>query len=204
MKKIISQWTFDKLYKKSLGIGHDNGDISISEENTEEFFKRLDKLNDDYIVIGPRVVNNFFRDTIYLYRQRHIGSIGKAKCINHKNDENDYCIINIPRNVTWKTDIFLLIIIRDYLRNFINNSPAIGNCVFSKEQLDPKRKEYYEINTEYYAGKWKELVNKVADEFDELYKMQIKRYDSWEESKWQYLKNKAFKDLAFIYDDLNW
>ena len=42
------------------------------------------------------------------------------------------------------------------------------------------------------------------DEFDELYKMQNLGLDTWDESKWQQLKTKAFKDLAFILDDLNW
>ena len=49
-----------------------------------------------------------------------------------------------------------------------------------------------------------ELEQDGADVFDELYKMQVKRFDTFDAAKWQELKVKAFKDLTFIFDDLNW
>ena len=204
MRKIITEWKFDKLFdacEKGLGTKDEEGNLILTSEENKEWFRRIEEL-EEYTVIGPRALVNKIKDKIHDYKLRHL-HLGKVKYNGKNFDEGEFEITNIPFNLTWQTDTYLLVIIRDYLRNFINTSPAIGNCVFSKEQLDPKCKEYYE-NHEEYAEKWKNLVNEVADEFDELYKMQVKRFDTFDATKWQELKVKAFKDLTFIFDDLNW
>ena len=204
MKKIITEWKFDKLFdacEEGLGTKDEEGNLIMTSEENKEWFRRIDEL-DKYIVVGPRTLVNKIKDKIYNYKLKHL-SLGKLKFIGRNFDEREYMITKIPFHLTWQTDAFLLLIIRDYLRNFINTSPAIGNCVFTKKQLDPKCKEHYEDHKE-YAVKWKNLVNEVADEFDDLYKMQNHRFEAWDESEWQKLKTKAFKDLAFIFDDLNW
>ena len=68
MKKIISQWKFDRLFEESykdIGFELDNDNFELYDGMTEEWFKRLDHLNDDYIVIGPRIILNFFRDKLH-------------------------------------------------------------------------------------------------------------------------------------------
>ena len=49
-----------------------------------------------------------------------------------------------------------------------------------------------------------ELVNMVADEFDELVKFCSGDYDEIENPEYDEIKKKAFSDLAFIFDDLAW
>ena len=204
MKKIITEWKFDKLFdacEKGLGTKDEEGNLIMTPEENKEWFRRIEEL-EEYTVIGPRVLINKIKDKVHDYKLRHL-SLGKVHYLTKTFDEGEFEIVDIPWNLHWQTDMYLLVIIRDYLRNFINTSPAIGNCVFSKEQLDPKCKEYYE-NHEEYAEKWKNLVNKVADEFDDLYKIQNHKFEPSDKAEWQELKTKAFKDLAFIFDDLNW
>lgn len=67
MKKIISQWKWDKLFDESqygLGYHEKNGDWVTEPEELEEWFRRLDELENNYIVFGPRVIINFFRDIL--------------------------------------------------------------------------------------------------------------------------------------------
>ena len=204
MRKIITEWKFDKLFdacEQGLGTEDEEGNLIMTPEENKEWFRRIEEL-EEYIVIGPRALVNKIKDKIHDYKLRHL-SLGKVHYLTKTFDEGKFEIVDIPWNLHWQTDTYLLVIIRDYLRNLINTSPAIGNCVFSKEQLDPKCKKHYE-NHKDYADKWKDLVNEVANEFDELYKMQNHRFETWDENKWQELKTKAFKDLVFIFDDLNW
>ena len=55
---------------------------------------------------------------------------------------------------------------------------------------------------------WKRLVNSVADEFDELAKLMSEDCsgDDWQayRKKEKELIRKAFADLAYIFDELNW
>ena len=59
------------------------------------------------------------------------------------------------------------------------------------------------------SKKWKDLVNYVADEFDELIKMmlmddpEIGDYQEFNKTQ-KALEKKAFSDLAEIFDDLRW
>ena len=48
-----------------------------------------------------------------------------------KDDRRDFEIVDIPDEAQWRMDLYLSVIIRDYLRTFIKNTPAIGNCVIS-------------------------------------------------------------------------
>ena len=205
MKKIITEWKFDKLFdacEKGLGTKDEEGNLIMTPEENKEWFRRIEEL-EEYVVIGPRVLINKIKDKIHDYKLKHL-SLGKVKFNGKSIDEGEIKITNIPFNLTWQTDIYLLVIIRDYLRNFIDRSPAIGNCVFKKDELNPKCKKYYHVDNEKKAEEWKKLVNDVANEFDDLYKMQNHRFEAWDEAEWQKLKIKAFKDLAFIIDDLNW
>ena len=133
------------------------------------------------------------------YKLRHL-HIGKVKMLD-KNNNINFEIVGIDWDIHWMTNIYLTVIIRDYLRFFIKNTPAIGNCVI--EDKDP----LFVVNDSDWK-KWQKLVNSVADEFDELLKiyMEIETADDSSEldEKAKELTHKAFLDLADIYDDLNW
>lgn len=59
-----------------------------------------------------------------------------------------------------------------------------------------------------YSKKWHDLVNSTADEFDELAKLMREdgSGDDWQayKKKEKELIKKAFADLAYIFDELNW
>lgn len=58
-----------------------------------------------------------------------------------------------------------------------------------------------------YSKKWHELVNSTADEFDELAKLVCgENVDDWQayRKKEKELIRKAFADLSYIFDELNW
>ena len=131
-------------------------------------------------------------------------SIGKVKNLN-RNDWREFEITNISWNVHWQMNLFLAVIIRDYLRFFIKNTPAIGNCAFddADKALDCTGEE-----CDAASQKWKGLVGSIADEFDELarhYKGDYEDVDvKLREEKRSALVKKAFADLAYIFDDLEW
>ena len=134
------------------------------------------------------------------YKLRHL-CIGKVKWGN-KNDPCDFKIVNIDWNVHWQTYLYLTVIIRDYLRFFINNTVAIGNCVIKDDSVPDEDDDAWD--------KWKRLVNSVADEFDELLRLD-REIDKAEledipelKEQQRVLLKKAFSDLAFIYPDLWW
>ena len=150
----------------------------------------------------------YIKDKIADYRISHL-KLGKLISTERDDLTHDYRVKGTANDVHWQTDIALAVIIRDYLREHIKNSPAIGNCVIEDEYRNDMRKQM-EITKEQwngYAEKWKNAVNKTADEFDELIKMTERgvysdNYPSEEELK--AATEKAFKDLAFIYNDLSW
>ncbi len=114
------------------------------------------------------------RNKIRDYKLRHL-CIGRVKNLD-KKDFSVFWIEKISWDVHWQTGLYLAVIIRDYLRLFIKYTPAIANCVIE----DKDRKEIrYGLDDEkcaYYSRKWENLVNSVADEFDELIKNDINRY----------------------------
>lgn len=160
-----------------------------------------------------------FRIKISDYKLRHL-SLGKVKNLDKDNFAR-FCIEKISWDVHWQTDLYLAVIIRDYLRFFIKNTMAIGNCVIDDpgfltepyyvgdDEYSKRKNAENEEKSEYYFQKWKDLVNSVADEFDELIKMMLMDYpergDYQEFNKRQKaLEKKAFSDLAEIFDDLSW
>ena len=141
------------------------------------------------------------------YKLRHL-SIGRVKNLD-KESFQVFRIEKISWDVHWQTSLYLAVIIRDYLRFFIKNTIAIGNCVI--EDYDAVKYGIDDEQTAYYTKKWEDLVNSVADEFDELIKMMLMdRHVLWEQKhdkfykKQEALKQKAFSDLAYIFDDLGW
>ena len=193
MKKIISQWTFDKLYEKSfegLGTKDEEGNFTFYDGRFEKWVRRLDYLDENYIVVGPRIIPNFIRRKIHEYRTRHL-SLGKVHYKDKDINKADFEITNIPKDLTYWLQSYLTIMIRDYLREFIKHSPVIGNCVQNEED-----------SNEVKAKRWKDLVNKTVDEFDKLSTYVCS--DEFGSAEYIKLKEEAFKDLAFIFDDLVW
>ena len=146
------------------------------------------------------------KNRIREYELRHL-HIGRVKQMSKKG-YTDFCIEKISWDVHWQTNLYLAVIIRDYLRFFIKNTLAIGNCVIDDKAFFYKP-DSDGAKTDYYAKKWEELVNSVADEFDDWIKM-YNYIDSYEGDDLSYmeelkdLQRKAFGDLAEIYDELFW
>ena len=207
MRKIISECKYDKLFDKcseGLGITDKEGNTTYTNEESKTLMARHEELiKKNYFIIGPTYIFGRIKDKIHDYKLRHL-SLGKVHYLSKTFDYGEFEIVDIPWDLHWQTDTYLLVIIRDYLRNFINNTKAIGNCVYTKEELNPKFKEFYKTPNENRWEEWKNLVNEVANEFDDLYKMQNHKFEPVDEAEWQALKMKAFKDLAYIFDDLNW
>ena len=146
-------------------------------------------------------IENKIRD----YKLRHL-KIGRVKKLDRKRF-GSFRIEKISWDVHWQTNLYLAVIIRDYLRFFINNTLAIGNCVI--EDNDAVKYRMDEEKIEYYSKKWSERVNMVADEFDELVKMILMDDsdigDFFEfNKKMKALEQRAFSELAEIFDDLCW
>ena len=144
------------------------------------------------------------KDAIHDYKLRHL-KLGKVKQ-HKKGSYTDFEIVNISWNVHWMTDLYLAVIIRDYLRFFIKNTPAIGNTVFEGDYSKMYNMSIEE--SDMYSKKWHDLVNNTADEFDELAKFMREdgSDDDWQayRKKEKELIRKAFADLAYIFDELNW
>lgn len=142
-----------------------------------------------------------FKDKLREYKLRHL-RIGKVKMLS-KDNQFDFKIVDIDWDIHWQTNLYLTVIIRDYLRFFIKNTKAIGNCVIE----NPSHR--YEPTDDDW-NKWEKLVNSVADEFDDLLKfykeVENAKSDDFPDihNKYDQLLKKAFSDLVFIYDDLWW
>ena len=145
-------------------------------------------------------------DKIYEYRLNNM-KLGKLV----RNNKKAFRVENVSYDVLWQVNRALALIIRDYLRFFIDNSPAVGNCVLPAFPGDIEgRKKWFadldkdeEINT----ARWKELVNNTADEFDVLANS-LGFYGSEEfeadDNTIREMTEKAFKDLAYIFMELCW
>ena len=135
------------------------------------------------------------------YKLCHL-RLGKVKNLN-KNNHMDFKIEKISWDIHWQTELYLTVIIRDYLRSFIKHTPAIGNCVIKDKSL------LYRAADDDWKN-WETLVNSVADEFDELIRHIQKLEETVDENEHDLrvekveLTKKAFADLAYIYDDLWW
>ena len=205
MKKFITERKWNKLYDQATsGFAektNSDGSKCYTKEGFEKYMKAVIEFP-EYRIIGIRHQLNTLRDKWKKYKLRHL-RIGKVKMLS-KDNNIDFKIVNIDWDIHWQTNLYLTVIIRDYLRFFIANTKAIGNCVVEKKNLQCDENNDEEWN------KWKNLVNSVADEFDELLKLakKIEKADIQDVSelyeKKQQLLKKAFSDLAFIYEDLWW
>ena len=136
------------------------------------------------------------------YKLRHL-RIGKVKNLK-KDGYTDFKIVNISWDVHWMTNLFLAVIIRDYLRFFIKNTPVIGNTAW--EDISRMHKATPEENNA-ASVKWEAMVNSVADEFDEVARsLKEEDIEDWEAyyKEQKALIRKAFTDLADIFDELYW
>ena len=133
-------------------------------------------------------------------------SLGKLIYTDENEEYGSYMVEKISFDVLWQMDRVLAIIIRDYLRCFIKETRAIGNCVID---YDPERKpwmEYSEAELEVFNKRWKDAVEKTADKFDELRKL-IETSGNEYNVDLDTLKEqtkKAFEALSFIFCDLCW
>ena len=91
-----------------------------------------------------------FRRKIRDYKLRHL-SLGKVKNLDKDNFAR-FRIEKISWDVHWQTDLYLSVIIRDYLRFFIKNTFAIGNCVIDDSEFF--NMPYYDRDDEYLNGTW--------------------------------------------------
>ena len=90
----------------------------------------------------------------------------------------------------WQTNLYLAVIIRDYLRFFIRNTLAIGNCVFESDEsilygLD-------DVQCSYYMKKWEARVNMVADSIPhghDVWKRRKEKFDLTRLDCYRELKN---------------
>ena len=203
MKKFITERKWNKLYDKATDGFYEKKNADGSEVYTYDGFKKyMNAVREfpEYRIIGIRHQLSRMKDKWREYKLRHL-RIGKVKMLD-KSNNYDFKIVNIDWDVHWQACLYLSVIIRDYLRFFINNSPAIGNCVL--EKTDP----WYMAseNTDDAWKKWEKLVNSVADEFDEWIRLsnEIEKDDDISREKRKKLLNKAFSDLAFIWEDLWW
>lgn len=116
--------------------------------------------------------------------------------------DNELKTINISWDIHWMSNVYLAAIIRDYLRFFIKNTPAVGNYVYEHNPegysyLDAEEK----LGTDEMFGRWEKIVNDTADLFDEL----VKSADSNEDmADYQKKVNAAFNALKKIFCDLEW
>ena len=145
------------------------------------------------------------KDRIKHYRLRHL-SIGKLRITGEGDDEKAE-IINISKEITWRSDLWLAIIIRDHLRHFIKNTACVGGCIFDEpgEVYVGERKDDPDMK------KWRDMVNSVADEFDDLIPLILNSHSTpmcgakanlMEKKK--EMQKKAFADLEYIFNDLWW
>ena len=142
------------------------------------------------------------------YKLRHL-SIGKLM-ITDKGDYDNWEIKGISKEITWRSDLCLAVMIRDHLRHFIKNTACIGGCV--TDMLGESLVTYAdERDSDPDMQKWKDLVNSVADEFDALIPLILESHstpicgkkDELMEKKKE-MQKKAFADLEFIFNDLWW
>ena len=192
----MKKWIKGRKWNKLLDIDTEVFCKKKNEDRAKIFiiedYKKYGSKNYGHIIIK---IKEKWRN----YKLRHL-RLGKVKMLDKTNNLN-FKIVDIDWDVHWQTDLYLTVIIRDYLRFFIKNTPAIGNNV-----IENKYPSCVDIDSDW--KKWQRLVNSVADEFDELLKiyMKIDTADDASElyKKVKELTKKAFLDLAYIYDDLNW
>ena len=143
------------------------------------------------------------------YRLRHL-CIGKVKQLD-KTRYDKFEIVDISWDINWMMSCYLAVIIRDYLRSFIKNTSSVGFCVIKgheEKHYNSTDNEFLKVSEELFQ-EWTTRVNSIADEFDELVKLNTGEgceeltMPDWDK-KMEELSRKAFADLAYIYKDLWW
>ena len=203
MKKYINERKWDKLFDEATkGFSEktmEDGSKRYTFEGFDEYMNAVSNCPHDYTIIGVRHQLSVLKDRLHDYKLRHL-KIGTVKNLN-KEKFTDFKIEKIDWDVHWMTNLYLAVIIRDYLRFFIENTPAIGNCVYDHfPSIEEDTSELCDKKSE----EWKTLVNSVADEFDALAKNVCNLDYDFDLSKHKEMTKKAFADLAFIFDDLEW
>ena len=180
-----------------------DGSSEYTPENYQRYLDRIMNMP-DYRVVGVRHWLSLIKDKLRDYRLNHL-KIGKLVQSTQMGEKDSFRVKNISWDIHWQMDRMLSILIRDYLRFFINETPAIGNCVIKD---NPEGLSYDEaINTKDidFAERWRKVVNNAADEFDTL-RLMIES-DSSQGSSYEMIHDqtkKALESLAYIFNDLNW
>lgn len=110
-------------------------------------------------------------------------------------------------NSTWFLNRNIAIIVRDYLRYYISVTPAIGNCVFSEDELYSVTYDGFGKDkiTDKKWDEWKALVNCVAKDFDVLSTAFDKFCDErLPDAELNKLAEKAFNGMQKIFIDLEY
>ena len=209
MKKYITEKKWEKIFRqKTDGLCEKELEDGSKVFTADNFLKYLSVDMSEYQIIGVRYQLRLIKDRIKDYKLRHL-SIGKLK-ITGKGDNEKAEIMNISKPISWRSDLWLAVMIRDHLRHFIKNTACVGGCVFEKpgECLFTYADER---DTDPDMQKWRNLVNSVADEFDALIPLILeshstpkcgKKTDLMKKKK--EMQKKAFADLEFIFNDLWW
>ena len=140
-----------------------------------------------------------FRDIRRFFRERKMRRL-KLGTVCWK--DNELKTINISWDIHWMSNVYLAAIIRDYLRFFIKNTPAVGNYVY---EHNPEGYSYWDaeekLDADEMFGRWEKVVNDTADLFDGL----VKSADSNEDmADYQKKVNAAFNALKKIFCDMEW
>ncbi len=209
MKKFITERKWEKIYRqRTEGLHEKTLDDGSKVYTADNFMKYLSVDMSDYQIIGIRHQLSIIKDKLEKYKLRHL-SIGKLIITDEGNSEKAE-IKNISKPISWRSDLWLAVIIRDHLRHFINNTACVGGCVFE----EPGNQLFVyadERETDSDMIKWKGMVNSVAEEFDALIPLILeshstpmcgKKIELMEKKK--EMQKKAFADLEFIFNDLWW
>ena len=110
--------------------------------------------------------------------------------------------IDISWDIHLLSSIYLAAIIRDYLRFFIQNTPAPGNYVY---EHNPEGLDYADalekLDSDVMFERWEKVVNDVADKFDAIVQADTSEI---EYEKYRAMIVDAFDDLKEIFYDLVW
>lgn len=213
MKKLISErkWNrmFDDLSDEYCDERDNDGNRVFKTEKYNQYMDKVIKMS-DYKIVGIRHQIGFvihrIKERINDYKLSHL-RLGKLVPTNKiKNNRASLHVKGIPFDAQWQMDRILAIVIRDYLRSFIKETPAIGNCVLRD---NPEGLSYFEAsqsNEIDFTKRWEETVSNVANDFDML-RIQLESCqsnNSVTDDEIEKLTKKAFSGLTYIFNDLNW
>ena len=212
MKKLISEKKWNRMFD-DLSDGfceeHDNDGNLVFK--TDKYNRYMDKVINmsDYKIVGIRhqihYVIHRIKEKVNDYKLSHL-RLGKLIPSNNDKNNRTLRVKGISFDAQWQMNRILAIVIRDYLRTFIKETPAIGNCVLRD---NPEGLSYFEAsqsNEIDFTKRWEETVNDVANDFDML-RIQLESCqsnNSVADDEIEKLTQKAFSGLTYIFNDLNW